>query len=418
MRTTTTVLSLLSLLTLCGAIDFAAHAAKEMGEKQEPGSASAAPAGVPESLPSAAASGKPREPPGAGFQLWRLCILLALCGAGFAWRHFRSRRAWIPIEADPAVLNRLLGHLLGKLLSDGGNGTTDIAVPRPSGGSGRTFAFVDVLSLEASYLLGGGGGQPGAGLARPCLALMLLLPASAAYERRRKATVARIRRAGQPAVSPRLCFLRQTVGGACGTIAVAHAALNAAGVLLSGEVAPAPGGGSPLLAFARTTVRRRRRRRRGAQGQGGDNNAHVTPAPSLAARSERFAADAAIRACHEACTGTPPSRDGTGATAAAAAVPSSSVQQQPPLSAAALARREGHHFVTLVAVDGVLYELDGRCPFPINCGACGGGGSSRSKQDTFLLKAAAHVKGMVESEGDASALNWALVALVETTLER
>jgi hypothetical protein len=140
MRTTTTVLVLLSLLTLCGAIDFAAHAAKEMGEKQEPGSASTAPAGVPESLPSAAASGKPREPPGAGFQLWRLCILLALCGAGFAWRHFRSRRAWILIEADPTVLNRLLGHLLGKLLSDGGNGngnggnaSTDIAVPRPRG---------------------------------------------------------------------------------------------------------------------------------------------------------------------------------------------------------------------------------------------------------------------------------------------
>ena len=308
---------------------------------------------------------------------------------------------------------------------NGGSAPTDIAVPRPRGGSGRAFAFADVLSLEPSYLLGGGG-QPGAGLARPCLALMLLLPASAAYERRRKATVARIRRSGQPAVSPRLCFLRQTVGGACGTIAVAHAALNAPGVLLSGEVAPAhAGGGSPLLAFARTTVRRRRRRRRrrrGAQGEGegGDNNAHVTPAPSLAARSERFAADAAIRACHEACTGTPPSRDGTGATAgaAAAAAPSSSVQQQQPLSAAALARREGHHFVTLVAVDGVLYELDGRCPFPINCGACGGGGgASRSKQDAFLLKAAAHVKGMVESEGDASALNWALVALVETTTE-
>ncbi|XP_026529261.1 ubiquitin carboxyl-terminal hydrolase isozyme L3 [Notechis scutatus] len=55
------------------------------------------------------------------------------------------------------------------------------------------------------------------------------------------------------------------------------------------------------------------------------------------------------------------------------------------------------HFIALVNVDGILYELDGRKPFPINHG--------RSSVDTFLEDAVEVCKKFMERDPDELRFN-------------
>merc|ERR1719283_434404 len=66
--------------------------------------------------------------------------------------------------------------------------------------------------------------------------------------------------------------------------------------------------------------------------------------------------------------------------------------------------RTNLHFVSLVHVDGILYELDGRKPFPINHGP--------SSDDTFLHDAAAVCSKFMARDPDE--LHFSMLALAKS----
>jgi len=76
---------------------------------------------------------------------------------------------------------------------------------------------------------------------QPVKAVILLFPISDASEARRLEGDESIKKAGQHPLDPQLVFITQTIGNACGTMAVLHAIINS-------NVTIAPG--SPLEIFA------------------------------------------------------------------------------------------------------------------------------------------------------------------------
>ncbi|KAK2508435.1 hypothetical protein MC885_004361 [Smutsia gigantea] len=83
----------------------------------------------------------------------------------------------------------------------------------PLGVAGQ-WCFVDVLGLEEEAL--------GSMLAPVC-ALLLLFPLMAHHENFRKKQIEELK--GQE-VSPKVYFMKQTIGNACGTIGLIHAVAN------------------------------------------------------------------------------------------------------------------------------------------------------------------------------------------------
>jgi ubiquitin carboxyl-terminal hydrolase L3 len=104
-----------------------------------------------------------------------------------------SQKHWLPLEANPDVLNRFL---------------------RQMGVANEQHSFVDVYGLDPDLL---------SMVPKPVLAVLLLFPISSASEEARIAQDAGFQAQSVPSD---LYFLKQTVSNACGTIALMHAVGN------------------------------------------------------------------------------------------------------------------------------------------------------------------------------------------------
>ena len=101
--------------------------------------------------------------------------------------------------------------------------------PHPSGADPeQQFTFHDVYGVDDEML----GMVP-----TPVLAVLLLFPISEASEAHKSEEEARILATGDAAqkVAPTLWYTKQTVGNACGTVGLTHAALNLADKLKLGQ---------------------------------------------------------------------------------------------------------------------------------------------------------------------------------------
>lgn len=183
------------------------------------------------------------------------------------------------------------------------------------------WRFVDVLGLEEDSL----GSVPA-----PACALLLLFPLTAQHENFRKKQIEELK--GQE-VSPKVYFMKQTIGNSCGTIGLIHAVANNQDKLGFED-------GSVLKQFLSETEK-------------------MSPED----RAKCFEKNEAIQAAHDA------------------------VAQE---GQCRVDDKVNFHFILFNNVDGHLYELDGRMPFPVNHGA--------SSEGTLLQDAAKVCREFTERE--------------------
>lgn len=195
-----------------------------------------------------------------------------------------SHKRWLPLEANPDVMNRF---------SDALGLKTD------------QVSFHEVFGIDSDSL----GFVP-----RPVRAVILLFPINEASEHARHQEEERIEIEGQT-VSSEVYFMKQTVGNACGTVALLHALLNNIDRIPIRE-------GSFLEQFY-------------------DRTKDMTPMERAQFLENPGEGDPDIEAAHQ--------------TAA------SSGETRTP----GLEEKIDLHFVCLIEKDGGLYELDGRKDFPI-----------------------------------------------------
>uniref|UniRef100_A0ABI7ZR84 Ubiquitin carboxyl-terminal hydrolase n=3 Tax=Felidae TaxID=9681 RepID=A0ABI7ZR84_FELCA len=200
-----------------------------------------------------------------------------------------------PMEINPEVLSRL--------------------------GVAGQWRFADVLGLEEEAL----GSVPA-----PACALLLLFPLTAQHENFRKKQIEELK--GQE-VSPKVYFMKQTIGNSCGTIGLIHAVANNQDKLEFED-------GSVLKQFLSETEK-------------------LSPED----RAKCFEKNEAIQAAHDA------------------------VAQE---GQCRVDDKVNFHFILFNNVDGHLYELDGRMPFPVNHGT--------SSEDSLLQDAAKVCREFTERE--------------------
>jgi len=226
---------------------------------------------------------------------------------------------WVPLESNPEVLNRFMRKL---------------GVP-------SDWELVDVYGLDPELL---------AFLPSPVVAMILLFPINEKYETYRKHEEEEVNIKGQE-VSPKVYFMKQTIGNACGTVALLHSILN------NKDHIPFDGCNGRLQKFLESTSNMR---------------------PDEIAKF--METDPSICSVHEE-------------TALEGQTEAPSSQERTNL-----------HFVSIVHRDGSLYELDGRKPFPINHGP--------SSDETFLNDAAVVCKKFMER--DPNELHFSMLALAKS----
>lgn len=202
---------------------------------------------------------------------------------------------WVPLESNPDVLNKFI-HKLG--------------VP-------SKWELVDVYGVDQELL---------AFLPQPVIAMILLFPINQKYETFRINEEEDLKERGQE-VSPKVYFMKQTIGNACGTVALLHSILN------NTEHIPIEETNGHLSKFLEETS---------------------TLDPEE--KAKYMETDEDLCSVH-----------GESALEGQTEAPSNQ-------------ERTNLHFVSLVHRDGCLYELDGRKPFPINHGP--------SSDESFLEDAA------------------------------
>lgn len=215
----------------------------------------------------------------------------------------KSEVRWLPLESNPDVMNSFLYNL----------------------GLSQQWAVTDVFGLEPELL---------AMVPQPVTAVLLLYPLTETAQTASANQDNKIKAEGQTQ-SPKVYFMRQTIGNACGTVALMHALANNQETLKLGS--------GPLAEFFSQT-------------------SSQTP-EERASALERFQQ---LEAAHEAA-------GHEGQTAA----PSRDELQD-------------KHFIAFVHVDGHLYELDGRRPSPVNHGP--------SSADSLLADAAKVVKSFMQRD--------------------
>uniref|UniRef100_A0A1D2A4N3 Ubiquitin carboxyl-terminal hydrolase n=1 Tax=Auxenochlorella protothecoides TaxID=3075 RepID=A0A1D2A4N3_AUXPR len=226
-----------------------------------------------------------------------------------------AKKHFVPLESNPEVLTSFAANL---------------------GADVSNFQFTDVWGLDPDLL---------AMVPRPVLAVILLFPLEAAPSSGGAAPEA------DDFALQSLWYTKQTIGNACGTIAVLHALLNN-----TEDVALAPG--SFLARFREATAAK-------------------TPAERAAYLEDPPDASVDITSSHAAAAQA-------GSTAAPEATADIDL-----------------HFVTFVEHGGRLYELDGRREGPVDHGA--------SSRDGLLADTAAVVRRVYLSSSDSLSFN--LIAL-------
>ncbi|GAB4814399.1 hypothetical protein N2152v2_001445 [Parachlorella kessleri] len=211
-----------------------------------------------------------------------------------------ASKKWIPLESNPDVLNDF-GKRLGLDTS--------------------LYCFCDVYGFDQDLL---------AMVPKPVLAVLLLFPITDSTE---AAQQERIEKEGQT-VSNSVYYMKQTIGNACGTIGLLHAAGNNLDQLQLGK-------SSFLTQFFEST----------ASMNPQERGAYLEHPPQGAP---------SIDSIHEAAA------------------------QQGQTAAPNAEEEVDLHFVAFVCRDGSLYELDGRKAGPINHGP--------SSPESLLEDAAAVVK--------------------------
>lgn len=216
----------------------------------------------------------------------------------------KMTKNWFPLESNPDVMNTYMGRL--------GLNTVD-------------YRFVDVLSTEDWAL---------DMVPKPVLAVLMLFPLGRAEEEFRIQQSSEIAANGQT-VSPNIFYMKQTIGNACGTIGLLHAAGNARKVV-------------PNLVLADSHL---------------DRLLSTTETLEPEAVAQHLEEDTTLEEVHEEAATQ-------GQTAATDDVDT--------------------HFVCFVHLDNCLYELDGRKDSPINHGP--------SSQETLLADACVAVRRFMDRQ--------------------
>lgn len=233
-----------------------------------------------------------------------------------------SKQRWLPLEANPDVMNTLV-HGLG--------------VP-------EKFKLVDVFGFDEELL---------ALVPKPVIAVLLLFPITDKYEEFCTAkddelqTKAKASGEADATNSNSVYFIKQTIGNACGTIALIHAIGNTLDKIELGA-------DSVFKKFFDATKEK-----------------------SPAERSEYLEKNEGISAAHSK-------------HALLGQTEAPSVDEKVNL-----------HFIALVNIGGELYELDGRKGSPVKCGT--------TTEDSFLSDAARVCKEYMQR--DPTELRFSLVAL-------
>ncbi|KAJ6828349.1 ubiquitin carboxyl-terminal hydrolase 3-like [Iris pallida] len=107
-----------------------------------------------------------------------------------------SKKRWLPLEANPDVMNQFVWGL---------------GVPEDE------VEFNDVYGLDEELL---------EMVPKPVLAVLLLYPYTSQNEAEKKAEEEEVKESQKKEVSEKVYFLKQTVGNACGTIGLLHAIGN------------------------------------------------------------------------------------------------------------------------------------------------------------------------------------------------
>ncbi|NXW93004.1 UCHL1 hydrolase, partial [Alopecoenas beccarii] len=206
-------------------------------------------------------------------------------------------------------------------------------------GAGPGWRFVDVLGFEEEAL---------SAVPAPACALLLLFPLTEQHENFRKQQTEKIK---DQEISSKVYFLKQTVSNSCGTIGLIHAVANNKDKLKLDE-------GSALKKFLEETADLSPEER----AKHFANNKVYEPHKLLAVISASGCSNLyllflkAIQEVHNSVAQEGQCR-----------VDDNSVN---------------FHFILFVNVDGHLYELDGRMPFPVNHG---------TSSDDLLLKDSAKI---------------------------
>ncbi|XP_032878892.1 ubiquitin carboxyl-terminal hydrolase isozyme L3 isoform X2 [Amblyraja radiata] len=167
-----------------------------------------------------------------------------------------------------------------------------------------TWQFGDVFGMDPELL---------SLVPRPVCSILLLFPVTEKYEAYKQEEEAKIKAEGQK-VNPRVYFMKQTISNACGTIGLIHALAN----------------NQDKLGFECNSVMKRFL----------EDSANLSPED----KGKYLEKDESIRVTHEFSA------------------------QEGQTEAPSLDEKVDLHFISFVNVDGHLYELDGRKPFPINHG--------------------------------------------------
>ncbi|XP_060682509.1 ubiquitin carboxyl-terminal hydrolase isozyme L3 [Hemiscyllium ocellatum] len=181
---------------------------------------------------------------------------------------------------------------------------------------------------------------------RPVCSILLLFPVTEKYEAFKQEEEAEINSKGQK-VDPQVYFMKQTISNACGTVGLIHALAN----------------NRDKLEFEPNSVMKKFL----------DDSSPLSPEE----KAKYLEKDESIRVTHEFSA------------------------QEGQTEAPSLDEKVDLHFITFVNVDGYLYELDGRKPFPINHGS--------TSADNFLEDAIEVCKKFMQRDPDE--LRFTVVAL-------
>ncbi|NXF37206.1 UCHL1 hydrolase, partial [Nyctibius bracteatus] len=206
-------------------------------------------------------------------------------------------------------------------------------------GVGPGWRFVDVLGFEDEAL----GAVPA-----PACALLLLFPLTEQHENFRKQQTEKIK---DQEISSKVYFLKQTVSNSCGTIGLVHAVANNKDKLKLDE-------GSALKKFLDETadLSPEERAKHFANNKVYELHKLLTAISTQGCSNLYLLSLKAIQEVHNSVAQEGQCR-----------VDDNSVN---------------FHFILFVNVDGHLYELDGRMPFPVNHG---------TSSDDLLLKDSAKI---------------------------